>query len=165
MAIQLSHEGLAETHDLGVALAAGIEVGTTLCAAHGQSGQAVLKGLLKAQKLDDRQVYGRMEAQAALVGADCSVVLYTVAAVYVYLAGVVNPRHTELDGALGLNHSLQQAGLLILGVGIHYGSQRGENLFNGLKKFGFSCVLFSGFFQHSFNIRVHNKDLHKKIFL
>ena len=36
VAIELGHEGLAETHDFCVALAVGIEIGTALAAAHGQ---------------------------------------------------------------------------------------------------------------------------------
>ncbi len=51
VAIKLGHIGLAETHDLGVALAAGVKVGTALAAADGQAGQAVFEGLLKGKEL------------------------------------------------------------------------------------------------------------------
>ena len=53
VAIELGHEGLAEVHDLVVGLALGVKVGTALAAADGQTGEAVLEHLLKAQKLDD----------------------------------------------------------------------------------------------------------------
>ena len=46
--IQSSHEALAETHDFSVRLTTGVKVGTTLAAADGQTGQAVLEDLLKA---------------------------------------------------------------------------------------------------------------------
>ncbi len=53
VAEQLGHEGLAEAHDFGVALALGVEVGAALAAAHGQGGQRVLEGLLEGQELQD----------------------------------------------------------------------------------------------------------------
>ena len=65
---QLGHEGLAEAHDLHVGLTLGVEVGATLAAAHGQGGEGILKDLLKAQELDDGEVYVVAEPKAALVG-------------------------------------------------------------------------------------------------
>ena len=53
VAVQLGHEALAEAHDFHVALAVGVEVRAALAAAHGQGGQAVLEGLLKAEELQD----------------------------------------------------------------------------------------------------------------
>ena len=86
MAVQLGHKTLAEAHDFHVALAVGVKVRAALAAAHGQGGQAVLEGLLKAQKLQDALVDRGMEAQAALVGADGAVELDAVAAVHLDLA-------------------------------------------------------------------------------
>ena len=51
--VQLRHEALAEGHDFPVGLALGVKVGAALAAADGQTGEAVLEHLLKAQKLDD----------------------------------------------------------------------------------------------------------------
>ena len=65
-------KALAEAHNLSVGLALRVEVGAALAAAHGQRGKAVLEDLLEAQELDDAQVDGRMQAQAALVGSDGS---------------------------------------------------------------------------------------------
>ena len=62
MAAQLSHEGLAEAHDLSVGLALRVEVGTALAAAHRQRGQGVLENLLEAKELDDGLGHGRVEA-------------------------------------------------------------------------------------------------------
>ena len=151
MAIQLGHKGLAETHDLGIAAAAGIEVGTALGAADGQAGHSVLEDLLEAQELDDGQVNGGVETQTALEGAEGRVVLNAVAAVDVPLVVVVLPGHAELDGALGLDHALQQAGLLILGVGVDDGLQRGQDLLYGLQKLGLVGVLGLG----GLNVLVH----------
>ena len=62
VAAQLSHEGLAEAHDLSVGLALRVEVGTALAAAHRQRGQGVLENLLEAKELDDGLGHGRVEA-------------------------------------------------------------------------------------------------------
>ena len=48
VAVELAHEGLAEAHDLGIALAADAEVAAAFAAAHGQRGEGILEGLLEA---------------------------------------------------------------------------------------------------------------------
>ena len=50
---QLRHECLAETHYLGIALAARREVAAALAATHWQSGERILEGLFEAKKLQD----------------------------------------------------------------------------------------------------------------
>ena len=112
----------------------GVKVRAALAAAHGQAGQAILEALLKAEELDDGKVDRGMEAQAALIGADGRVELDAVAAVDLDLTGVVHPGHTEHDDALGLDKALDQAGLLVLGVGSHNGLQALEDLLNSLQK-------------------------------
>ena len=134
MAVQLGHKALAETHDLGIRLAVGVKVSAAFAAAHGQAGQAVLEALLKAQELQDRQVDRGVETQAAFVGTDGRVELHTVAAVDLDLASVIDPGHTEHDDALGLDKALDQAGLLVLGVGSHNGLQALEDFLNSLQK-------------------------------
>ena len=64
VAVQLGDEGLAEAHDLSVALATGVEVGAALGAADGQAGHGVLEHLLKAQELDDGQVDGGVDRKS-----------------------------------------------------------------------------------------------------
>ena len=135
MAVQLGHKALAETHDLGIRLAVGVKVSAAFAAAHGQAGQAVLEALLKAQELQDRQVDRGMETQAAFVGTDGRVELHTVTAVDLNLALVIDPGHTEHDDALGLDKALDQAGLLVLGVGSHNGLQALEDFLNSLQEF------------------------------
>ena len=141
VAIQSRHEALAETHDLGVGLAGGIEVGTALGAADGQAGQAVLEGLLEAQELDDALINVLLEAQAALVGADRAVELAAPAAVGVPLAVVVAPHNAEGEHTLGLDHAAQQVNLLILGVLLDHGLQRGQNFLDGLHELRLVAVL------------------------
>ena len=106
VARKLRHEGLAKTHYLVVGLALGIKVRTALTAAHGQSSERVFENLLKAEELQNRQVHRRVKAESALIGSDGTVEFHAVAAVYVHVAGVVGPRNTEHDGALGLGDAL-----------------------------------------------------------
>src|SRR5699024_9517177 len=89
VAVQSGQIALAEAHDLRVGLAGGVEVRAALAAADGQTGEAVLEDLLKAQELDDAGVDVGLEAQAALVGADGAVELAAVADVGVVVAVVV----------------------------------------------------------------------------
>ncbi len=46
-------EGLAETHDFTVALAAGREVAAAFCATHGQSGESVFESLLETEEFEN----------------------------------------------------------------------------------------------------------------
>ena len=155
VAVQLGHVGLAETHDLGVALAAGIKVRAALGAADGQAGQGILVHLLKAQELDDGQVDGGMEPQAALVGAQGAVELDAVAAVDLIVALVIQPGDAELDGPLGLDHPLQKGCLLILGMGVDHGGQGGQDLLHGLQELRLAGILLTALFQNSVDILAH----------
>ena len=105
-----------------------------LAAAHGQGGQAVLEGLLEAEELQDALIDRRMEAQAALVGADGAVELDAVAAVHLDLALIIDPGHTEGDDALGLDQTLDQAGLLVLGMLLHHGLDALQHLADSLQE-------------------------------
>ena len=159
MAVQLGDKGLAEAHDLGIALAAGVKVGTALGAADGQTGHSVLEDLLKAQELDDGQVDGGVKADAALVGTKGRVILNAVAAVDMPHMVVVLPGDAELDGPLRLHHALQQGSLLILGVGVDHRLQRGQDLFHGLQELRLVGVLRLGGLEHSFDVRIHDTFL------
>ena len=75
---ELGHEALAEAHDFAVALALRVEVRAALAAAHGKRGEGVLEDLLEGEELEHAEVDARMEAQAALVGADGAVHLDAV---------------------------------------------------------------------------------------
>ena len=164
VAIQSRHEALAETHDLGVGLAGGIEVGTALGAAQRQAGQAVLEGLLKAQELDDALINVLLEAQAALVGADSAVELAAPAAVGVPLTIVVAPHNTEGEHTLRLDHTAQQVDLLILGMSIDHRLQRGQHFLDGLDELGLIAVLGLHILQHASQISIHNNFLLKFLF-
>ena len=121
--IQLIHKCLAEAHHFHIALALGVKVRAALGAADGQASQAVFEDLLKAQKLDDRQVYAGVQAQTAFVGADGGVKLHAVAAVYMHLAMIVYPRNTEHDLPFRLNQPLQQAGFLVFRIVVDHRRQ------------------------------------------
>ena len=103
---EFEHERLAETHDLVVGFAYGVEVRTTLGAAHRQGRQGVLEGLLKSEELEHRRCNGAVETQSAFVRANGSVELHTVTEVRLYLALVVNPCYAEREDTVGLNHAL-----------------------------------------------------------
>ena len=53
MALQFSHERLAEPHHLGITLATRREIRTAFGATHRQRGQRILEGLLESQELHD----------------------------------------------------------------------------------------------------------------
>lgn len=78
---QLGHEGDTEAADLAVALALGVEVGSTLATTHVQAGQGILEDLLETEELEDGKVHGGVEAEATLVGTESGVELDTVSAV------------------------------------------------------------------------------------
>ena len=137
----------------------GVKVGAALAAAHGQAGQAVLEHLLKAQELDDGQIDAGMQAQAALVGADGAVELHAVAAVDLHLAVVVDPRHAEQHGALGLDDALDDAVLFQLRPRLNDGLQALEYLFDRLQKFLLLGVALGKALVHARQIRVFDRHL------
>ena len=135
MAEKLSHEALAETHDLGIALAMGVKVRAALGTADGKPRQSVLVNLLKGEELQDVEVDTGMEAQAPLVRPDGAVQLHAIAAVDLDFTLVISPGHTELNDALRLHHALQDLVLLVFRMliqerfhGFQHFSDRGEEL-------------------------------------
>ena len=128
MAVQLAHKTLAETHDLGVALAFGVEVGASLASAQRQSCERILEDLLEAEKLEDGEVDGGVEAQTALVWANGAVKLDAVASIDVGCPSVVHPRHAEGDDAFGFDDSLQKGVVRELGVLLQDGNKRIKDL-------------------------------------
>ena len=160
VALQLGHEGLTETHDLVVALALGIKVGAALAAAHGQAGQGVLEDLLKAQELDDGQVDGGVEAQAALGGADGGGELHPVAPVHLNLAVVVHPGDTEQQAALGLHHTLDDAGPGQLGLLVKDGLEGLQHLAHSLKELGLMGILGADALIDALQVRIGKSKCH-----
>ncbi len=111
---ELQHESLAETHDLVVGLAHGVEVGAALGAAHRKGGEGVLERLLEAEELEHGRGHGLVETETALIGTDGAVELDAVAEVRLDLALVVHPGHTEGEDAVGFDHPLHDLCLLEL---------------------------------------------------
>jgi hypothetical protein len=140
MAIQFRHEALAEAHDLGIALAFGIEVRTALAAADGHAGQGILEDLLETQKLDDAQVHGRMEAQAAFVGAEGAVEFHPETAVDVHPVLVILPGHPEDDLPLRFADPLDDFVVAELRVLAQHRSQGLQHFANGLVEFDLARI-------------------------
>ncbi len=132
MPVELAHETLAKAHDLAIGLALGVEIGTTLAAAHGEAGEGVLEDLLEAKELDDTQVHGRMEPQAALVGADGTVEFDPEATVNLDFTLVVHPGNPEHDLPLGLDDALHNLCLGVFGVFLQNRLKRVKDLFYSL---------------------------------
>ena len=131
---------MAEAHDFRVRLAFGVEVGATLAAADGQAGEGVFEDLLEAEELDDAQVNGGVETQAALVGADCGVELDAETAVDLNDAFVVYPRDAEHELALGFAEALDESVVGVVEVFFEDDLEGVEHLGDGLVEFGLAGV-------------------------
>ena len=129
---ELGHEALAEPHHFVIGLALGVKVRAALAAAHGERGEGVLEDLLESQEFQDAEVDARVEAQAALIGADGAVHLDAEAAVDLVAALVILPGYAEGDDALGLDNPVEDARFGVLGVAFEQGLDGAENLSDGL---------------------------------
>ncbi len=132
---ELGHEGLAEAHHFGIALAFRIEVGTALAATHGKSGEAVFENLLEAEELENRGVDGRMETETALVRSDGGVELDAVAAIDLDVSLVIDPGDAEDYLAFRFDDAVDDA---VRFVGLVLFDDR----FEGFEKFADSLVEF-----------------------
>ena len=92
---QFRHEGLTETHDLGVRTALGVKVGSALAAADRESGERVLEHLLKAEELQNPHVDAGVKSQSALERPDRAVELHAEAAIDLHAPGVILPGHAK----------------------------------------------------------------------
>ena len=93
--IKACHKGLAESHDFPVALSSGIKIRTALRSPHGKACQRILESLLKSQEKHDTGGHCGMETEAAFVGTDGRVKLYTVSAIDLGEPVVIHPGNTE----------------------------------------------------------------------
>ena len=103
---ELKHEGLAETHDLGVRLSSRIEVRTTLSTTHREGCEGILECLFETEEFQDRKVHRRVEADTSLVRTDGRVELHTVSRVCLNFTVIVDPSHFECEDALRFNDTL-----------------------------------------------------------
>ena len=155
VAVQFGHEALAESHDLIVGLAFGVEVGSAFSAADRHAGQGVLEDLLEAQELDDAEVDGGVETKAPLVGAERTVELDAEAAVDLDLALVVLPGYPEDDLALRLADALDDLAVRELGVLGQHRSQAVEYFQNGLVELGLPRIASEDLLIDTLNLFVH----------
>ena len=137
-----------------------IEFGATLRAAHRQRGERVLEGLLKSKELHDTQVHTRVESDAAFVGTDGGVHLYAEAAIDLYLALVVHPRHAEHNHALWFDHALQHFLLAQIRIGEHHRCHALQHFFYCLMKLQFTRILTHQFSHKLVNVLL-NLFVHK----
>ena len=102
-----------------------------------------------------------MEAQAALVGANGAVELHAVAAVHLDLALIIDPGHTEADDALRLHQTLDEGGLLVLGVLFHHGLDALQHLTHSLQEFRLVGIALCQAVVHALQvfIRQHSRIL------
>ncbi|CAH0327520.1 hypothetical protein SRABI128_06187 [Microbacterium sp. Bi128] len=140
MAVQLGHEGLAETHDFGVRASAGVEIGAALAAADRHAGQGILEDLLEAKELNDSKVYRGVESQATLIGAQRRIELHPEAAVDLEAAGVVRPRHAEDDLPFGLAEPLEDSSFKELRVAVVHRSETFKDLDDCLVELHFAGI-------------------------
>ena len=156
VAVQLGHEGLAETHHLGIGPAVRVEIGTALAAADGQTGQGVLEDLLESQEFDDAQVDRGMEPQTTLVGAESRVELNAETAVDLHRSPVVHPGDTEDDLALGLADALQDLVLEVARVLLDNGLEALEDLPDGLVELGLAGVTGNHGLEDGLQLLIHS---------
>ena len=135
MAGKLRHETLTEAHDLFIRLALGVEVRPALAPSHRQRRQRILEHLLETEELQNAEIHARMEAQAALVGADRAAELHPESAVDLHALLIVNPRHPEHDHPLRFDDALQNTGFGILLVPLQNRLQRLQHLGHRLQEF------------------------------
>ena len=103
---EAENEGLAETHDLTVALAAGREVAAAFGATHGEGCEGVFECLLEAEEFQNREVDRSVETDTAFVRADGIVELHAIADVVLHFAFVIKPCDTECHDTVRLDHTL-----------------------------------------------------------
>jgi len=134
---KLAHKGHAKAADLIVALALGVEVGTTLATTHHHysscqqscfphqdsapggatlltASEGILENLLEAQELENGKVDCGVQSETTLVRAKGGVELDTVTTVDLEVTSIILPANTELNNTLGNRDDLE--GDAVLGV-------------------------------------------------
>ncbi len=71
------------------------------------ASQSVLEDLLKAQELENRQVYGRVKAETAFVWTQSRVELNSIAPIDLDQSFVIFPNHTKLNHSFGDGGNLE----------------------------------------------------------
>ncbi|MNJ61606.1 hypothetical protein D3C77_574030 [compost metagenome] len=117
--------------------------------------------MLEGQELEHTQVHRGVETQTALVRADGAAHLYTVAAVDLDLARIIDPRHTEQDRALRLNHTFENAGLKIMRVGLKERPEAAQHFFDCLMEFRLGRVALFQAREEIFD-RFDHGDIHQR---
>ena len=139
--VKFCHKALAESHDLPVGLALGVKIRAALTAADRQTGQGILKNLLKSEEFDNTQIHRGVQTDAALIGADRTAELDTVTGIHMGLIMVIHPGYPEFDLTFRIDQPLQnRVPAIPFFVGIHHRTQRFQNLFDSLVKLRFRRI-------------------------
>ena len=95
-----------------------------------------------------------METKTSLVRSDCTVELYTVSFVDLYVPVVIDPRNTERDDSFWLYQTLQdgKAAVFLL-VTVDNNLKGIQNFFYCLMKFRFTRILCNDSFINFFCVR------------
>jgi hypothetical protein len=155
VSIELSHEALAEPHDLGVGAAFRVEIGPSFTAADRHARECVLEDLLEAEKLHHAQVHRRVKAQSALVGTQRAVELDSEPAVDVDTSGIVLPGDPEDDLTFGLADPLDDAMLAQFRVLVQDRTERPEDFEDRLMEFRFSRISPDHFLEEQLQLFVN----------
>src|SRR5690606_28232133 len=113
MPVKFGHEGLTESHDFVVALAFRVEFRAALAAAQRERGQGVLEHLFEGEKFQYAEIDGRVKPQTALVRTDRTVHLHPISSVHLHLAGIIYPRHPELNDSLCFQKAFHESLLTV----------------------------------------------------
>ena len=81
-----------------------------------------------------------MEADVALVGADCIVVLHAVPAVGANVALIVHPAYAETDDTIRFRQAFKDQGILVFRIALDEGDDVSRNLLDSLVEFGLAGI-------------------------
>jgi len=127
---------MAKAHNLGVALALGVEVRAALAAAHGQRRQAVFQHLLETKEFENAERHRGMKTHPSLVRTDRVVELHTPGAVHPKIPLIILPSNAEDDDPIRLGHAFENLGLSVFGMLKRKRNDRVSHFLNSLVKLG-----------------------------
>ena len=157
VAVQFSHEWLAEAHNFFVWFSMWIKVWTTFTTTHWECCKRVFKNLFEAQELQYRKVYFFREAESSFVRTNCTVVLYAETTVYMVVTVIIHPRYSELDNALWFNKAFKDCIWFKFWHLIYNWIKCCKNFFYSLKEFRFVWVFSFYFFPYTVYVSVFHK--------
>ena len=139
---KLCHKALAECHNFSVRFSLRIEIRSTFTSTDWKSCEGVFENLLETEEFDNTKVYRWMKTKTSLVWSNCTVELYTVSCVNLYLTLVIYPRYTELKLSLRLYKSLKKSVFTeFFFICFNHNTKRLQHLFYCLVEFRLCRIL------------------------